>query len=271
MEGLNFNLLHKVNRTDEYCSKHGQQSMIMLMNHESFCPLCVQEKKRQRNNDIVFAGAFKQYRRGFYEVLRKDSVLDDEDLWAASFDNYETEEGSESEKNLKKARQIAGRYLNRNYGANTIITGPPGVGKSHLAISMLKGVNEHIKPNAACLFISINELIRLIKDSFNYKGGRYRESRMVTFLGQVSLLVLDDLGSEASFKRETREASEYVQQVLFGILNKRKRTIITTNLSSDELSHIYNPKLLSRMYKGVVKNDGIIKFENTEDKRMVKF
>ena len=94
---------------------------------------------------------------------------------------------------------------------------------------------------------------------------------MVDLLGKVSLLVLDDLGSEASFKRESREASEYVQQVLFGVLNKRSRTIITTNLSSKELSEIYNPKLLSRMYKGVVKNNAIIKFEKTEDKRMAIF
>jgi len=59
---------------------------------------------------------------------------------------------------------------------------------------------------------------------------------------------------------------------LFGILNKRKRTIITTNLNSDELSKIYNPKLLSRMYKGIEKGDSIIKFtEKTEDKRKVVF
>ncbi|MDV6381168.1 ATP-binding protein, partial [Pediococcus pentosaceus] len=171
----------------------------------------------------------------------------------------------------KKAKQIAYKYMDRNYQANTIITGNPGVGKSHLAISMLKGVNDHIKPNASCLFVSVNELLRLIKDSFNHPDGYYTESRMVDLLGKVSLLVLDDLGSEASFKRDNREASEYVQQVLFGVLNKRNRTIITTNLNSDELSKIYNPKLLSRMYKGVMKNDGIIKFKETQDKRMAIF
>lgn len=136
---------------------------------------------------------------------------------------------------------------------------------------MLKGVNENIKPNASCLFISINEMMRKIKDSFEHRDSYYTESRMVDLLGKVSLLVLDDLGSEASFRRESREASEYVQQALFGVLNKRSRTIITTNLSSKELSEIYNPKLLSRMYKGVVKNDAIIKFEKTEDKRMAIF
>ena len=95
---------------------------------------------------------------------------------------------------------------------------------------------------------------------------------MTSLMGRVSLLVLDDLGSEASFKRELTEASDWVQGVLFGILNKRNRTIITTNLTTKELKAIYNPKLISRMNKGVAKNDGVIKFTNaTPDKREVIF
>lgn len=271
MAGLNFELLKHVKKTNEYCQVHPEQQLLVLADHEPFCPRCVEENSRHKNNELVTIGAMRNYKRGFYDVLRKDSIIDDEDLWQASFDNYEVNSGTEAEANLKKARQIAGKYLNRDYQANTIITGNPGVGKSHLAISMLKGVNENIKPNASCLFVSVNELLRLIKGSFEHRDSYYTESRMVDLLGKVSLLVLDDLGSEASFKRDNREASEYVQQVLFGVLNKRNRTIITTNLNSDELSKIYNPKLLSRMYKGVMKNDGIIKFKETQDKRMAIF
>lgn len=271
MAGLNFRLLQKVKPTGEYCAIHPQQELVQLPNHEPFCPVCVKEKQRHKNNDLVTIGALQEYRRGFHDVLRKDSIIDDEELWHASFDNYQVEPGSEAETNLKKAKNIAAKYLDRSYKANTIITGNPGVGKSHLAISMLKGINETIKPNASCLFVSVNEMMRLIKSSFEHKDRYYTEGRMVDLLGKVNLLVLDDLGSEASFKRDAREASEYVQQLLFGVLNKRNRTIITTNLSSKELSEIYNPKLLSRMYKGVVSNDAIIKFEKTEDKRMAIF
>lgn len=272
MEDLSFNLLNQANLTDEYCKIHPNQKLVRVGNeHNSFCTLCVKEQREKHLNGLVLKGVLSNYHRGFRDVLRKDSIVDDEDLWEASFENYEVNSGTEAEANLKKAKQIAYKYMDRNYQANTIITGNPGVGKSHLAISMLKGVNDHIKPNASCLFVSVNELLRLIKDSFNHPDGYYTESRMVDLLGKVSLLVLDDLGSEASFKRDNREASEYVQQVLFGVLNKRNRTIITTNLNSDELSKIYNPKLLSRMYKGVMKNDGIIKFKGTQDKRMAIF
>ncbi|KRN94564.1 ATP-binding protein [Pediococcus stilesii] len=272
MEDLSFNLLNQAKAIDEYCKIHPSQKLIKVGNqHEPFCIQCVKEQREQHMNDLVLKGVLSNYHRGFRDVLIKDSIIDDEDLWKADFSNYEVEKGTEAENNLNKARHLAGRYLNRSYTANTVITGNPGVGKSHLAISMLKAVNEHIKPNASCLFVSVNELIRLIKDSFSHPDSQYTESRMVELLGKVNLLVLDDLGSEASFKRESREASEYVQQVLFGVLNKRNRTIITTNLNSDELSKIYNPKLLSRMYKGVMKNDGIIKFKQTKDKRMAIF
>uniref|UniRef100_UPI00403F2184 hypothetical protein n=1 Tax=Lentilactobacillus hilgardii TaxID=1588 RepID=UPI00403F2184 len=72
---------------------------------------------------------------------------------------------------------------------------------------------------------------------------------------KTDLLVLDDLGAEASFKRFDKhnpaQASEYVQRVLYGIVNGRNRTIITTNLSSEQLSTMYNPKLVSRLYTGI--------------------
>ena len=270
--GDSFRLLKKVKTLPTYCETHRNCHMTQLEGHEPFCPMCVRQSKHERDTAIVMQGAWQSYRRAFHGVLKNDSIFDDDDLKPATFANYEVEKGSEAETNLNKARHITGRYLNRGYKANTIITGVPGVGKSHLAVSMAKAVNEHIKPDAACLFVSVNELMRLIKDSFSNKNSPFTEQRMVKLLGGVSLLVLDDLGSEASFQSNHQEASEWVQQVLFGILNKRNRTIITTNLTSEELTKIYNPKLLSRMYKGVVKNDGVIKFTNaTDDKRKVVF
>ena len=270
--GNSFSLLKKVKTLPTYCETHRDCHMTQLEGHEPFCPMCVRKIKHERDTAIVMQGTWQSYRRAFHGVLQNDSIFDDDDLKPATFANYTVDSGSEAETNLNKVRHIAGQYLDRGYKANTIITGMPGVGKSHLAVSMLKAVNEHIKPDAACLFVSVNELMRLIKDSFSNKSSQFTEQRMVKLLRGVNLLVLDDLGSEASFQSNHQEASEWVQQVLFGILNKRNRTIITTNLTSEELTKIYNPKLLSRMYKGVVKNDGVIKFTNaTDDKRKVVF
>lgn len=270
--GLNFELLKRVKTLPTYCPIHPDTHLVSLKGHDDFCLKCAQKNIQQRHTEAVLTGVWQAYRRDFHGVLSNDSIMDDFDLKKANFENYEVSPDSEAAANLRKARHIAGRYLDRDYQANTIITGAPGVGKSHLAVSMLKAVNEHIEPDASCLFISVNEVMRLIKGSFNNKQSKYTEEYMTKLMGQVSLLVLDDLGSEASFQTSTNEASNWVQGVLFGILNKRNRTIITTNLTSEELTKIYNPKLLSRMYKGVVKNDGVIKFTDaTDDKRKVVF
>lgn len=71
---------------------------------------------------------------------------------------------------------------------------------------------------------------------------------MTRLLTKVDLLVLDDLGSESSMNRD-KAASDFVQRTLFGILNSRKRIIITANLNAIELSNMYNDKLASRMEK----------------------
>lgn len=133
-------------------------------------------------------------------------------------------------------------------------------------MAMLQAVNQHSKEMVSCLFISMNDMFRLIKASFGNRESKYTELNMTDLLSKVDLLVLDDLGSESSFKRENREAGEYIQNVIFGVLNARQHTIITTNLNNEQLEEIYNPKITSRIYKGV---DGhIIKFtKKTQDKR----
>lgn len=268
LETINFDLLKQVNKTDKKCSKHG--TPLVEFNGQTFCPTCQKEQTQQQNDERVSQQAEKHHRRKTVEILRKDSIVGDKDLWHASFKNFEVS-NQETEEALYRARHIAGEYLKAEHTFNTVLTGIPGTGKSHLAMSILKAVNDNADPYISCLFISVNDLLRLIKDSISNPESVYKEDRMVKQLSNVDLLVLDDLGSESSFKQEASESSEYNQKILFGILNARRNTIITTNLSSDELENIYNQKIISRLYKGV--EGHIIKFtEETADKRSkIKF
>lgn len=281
MEGLNFELLSRVKTLPETCPIHPNQHLVQLKHkakgdgeeQSAFCPKCVAERIANRHNDVFLQGVWRNYRRSFHGVLRYDSIFDDEEILGETFDSYHVKPGTEAERNLNQARHLAGMYLDRSYKPNTILTGKPGTGKTHLAMAMLQAVNEHIKPDAACLFLSVNEVVRRVKDSFNNRESPYTEARITRLAGLANLLVLDDLGSEASFRSSNTEASDWVQQLLFGILNKRSgRTIVTTNLNSAELARIYNPKLLSRMYRGIERNHSIIKFtEVTTDKRLEMF
>ncbi|VDG31462.1 DNA replication protein [Lactobacillus plantarum] [Lactiplantibacillus mudanjiangensis] len=261
---LDFPALRSLRSSDRECPRH-HVKMVYLPGHEPFCMVCTRENIDLKNQAIADEAKSRFDRYHTVGVMRRDSIIDDDDVKPATFDNYEPN-SEEAIINLKLARNIAKDYLSPKAKYNTILTGLPGRGKSHLALAMLKAVNQHSQVPMSCLFVSVNKLMRLIRSSFDYPDSKYTEANMIELCVNADLLVLDDLGSEASFKQDTSEASEFVQRVLFGILDDRNRTIITTNLKSEQLAKIYNPKLLSRMYKGI--NGHIIKFtEETPDKR----
>lgn len=269
---MQFKMLHQLKKSSDVCSKHGVNK-VYLPGHEPFCMICTREKIEQQNHRIIDNANDYWHKRRTSDVLRFDSIFDDPTLMDASFDNFRPN-STESANNLKLARKIAGEYLRPETTYNTILTGLPGRGKSHLALSILKAVNQYSDKSVACLFVSVNELFRLIKDSFNHPDSRYTEQNMVELLADADLLVIDDLGSEATFQsvnsRNRKEASDYVQNVLFGIVNNRQRTIITTNLSSKALTETYNPKIISRLYRGI--NGHVISFTDaTPDTREVDF
>jgi len=101
MAGLNFELLKHVKKTNEYCQIHPDQKFLMLANHEPFCPKCVEDKRRHKNNELVTIGALRNYKRGFYEVLKKDSIIDDEELWQRSLEKHRAKAGSAQATNPK--------------------------------------------------------------------------------------------------------------------------------------------------------------------------
>lgn len=261
---MEFPLLKELKDTEEICPKHNIP-LVQLRETTQFCTECQKEKIQADESKRVENAEERHYRRRTVETLEKDSLVGDPLLWGASFENYQTD-NEETTKALELSKVFAAEYLNPEKNFNTIFSGVPGAGKSHLAMSILKMVNENANPLMSCLFISVNDLMRVIKDSISNKESKYTEDNMIRLLTKADLLVLDDLGSESSFKRETTESSEYNQKILFAILNARSRTIITTNLSSEELRAIYNPKIISRIFRGV--EGHIIKFTSeTKDKR----
>lgn len=264
MDSINFDCLKQ---TDDVCEKHNEK-LIKIGNRKAVCISCVKEKVDKKESAIVKKEVERDHKRKTIDVLKKDSIVFDDDILTATFDNFDVT-NEETEKAKEQARMAAYQYLDKNNKFNTLLTGTPGTGKSHLAMSILKAVNDNAKEPTSCLFISTNELMRRIKDSFNNKDSFYTENRMIELLSNVDLLVLDDLGSESVFRSNNiNEATNYTQNVLFGVLDRRKRTIITTNLNSQELAEIYNEKIVSRICKNL-SEETLIKFTTeTKDKRL---
>ncbi|MBQ5316771.1 MAG: ATP-binding protein [Oscillospiraceae bacterium] len=119
-----------------------------------------------------------------------------------------------------------------------LMIGNPGLGKTHLSVSIAKEV---INLGHSVIYGSVVDRLRDIeREHF----GRAEEDRNVLdLLLETDLLVLDDLGSE--------QRTPFYESTLYNIINTRintsRPTIISTNLTWEELSQMYNERLISRL------------------------
>jgi len=91
------------------------------------------------------------------------------------------------------------------------------------------------------LFISVPELLLEIRDS--YRGNEISEKAIIDKYSWGDVLVLDNLGVE--------KTSDWVLQTLYTIIDRRYReelrTIITSNLSIEEIREKLDDKIASRI------------------------
>lgn len=234
----------------------------MIIGGQSVCPRCELEAETSKEDEQFRNEIAERKKRNKYNVLASKSVVPDESIKLARFDNYH-ELGDEERVNKQKAWQLV-ECLKKGYQQNVWIQSRiTGVGKSHLAMAMLKELNTL---ETSCLFLDIDEMLRRIRGSFNDKDSPFTEQYFIDLATEVDFLVLDDLGAETGDIDTTKRASDYTSRILRAIQNGRqlKSTIITTNLTSERLNAIYDPKVISRL----MKNIDTIRFEHAKDKRI---
>ncbi|HLQ87169.1 MAG TPA: DnaA/Hda family protein [Enterococcus sp.] len=167
----------------------------------------------------------------------------------------------------KKALVIAKKYANGER-FNTVLSGQAGAGKTMLAVCIMNYLRSK-QPQAKCLFISVTELSELAFSQYHKEEYDQQAKYNQAFkdIAECDLLVLDDLGTESSMTIDTSESSNTVQKMLFriGDLMQGKRLVITTNNNGEELTEMYNPKIISRLLTS--NQEHILKFENVEDYR----
>jgi DNA replication protein DnaC len=102
------------------------------------------------------------------------------------------------------------------------LIGPPGIGKTHIAVSVLRRVV--VEKRARGLFYDVRDLLRVIRSTYN-PVVRTAEMDILRPVMDADLLVLDDLGAE--------KPSEWVAETMSLIVNtrynERRPTIFTTN------------------------------------------
>jgi DNA replication protein DnaC len=103
-----------------------------------------------------------------------------------------------------------------------LLIGPPGIGKTHIAVSVLRQVI--VEKGAHGLFYDVRDLLRMIRSTYN-PVVRTAEMDILRPVMEAELLILDDLGAE--------KPSEWVEETMNLIVNtrynERRPTIFTTN------------------------------------------
>ena len=141
------------------------------------------------------------------------------------FHNYRPQNPSQ-ERALSFSTKLAMEYPAVERGL--LFSGTVGVGKTHLAVSILKGLTER---GFTCLFYEFGALLKEIQDSYN-ASTKTSELRVLAPVFDADVLVLDELGAS----KPTDWVRDTMAHIINTRYNDRKVTIFTTNYLDDRLA-----------------------------------
>lgn len=152
-------------------------------------------------------------RHGQFESVRLPKRYD-----GFHFGNYKPQNESQTVA-LKSAMNFAMEYPAVDRGL--LLVGSVGVGKTHLAVSILKGLTER---GFSCLFYEFGSLLKEIQDSYN-TNTQSSELAVLAPVLNADVLVLDELGAS----KPTDWVRDTMAHVINTRYNEKKFTVFTTN------------------------------------------
>ena len=173
-----------------------------------------------------------------YEQSNIREMLQHDNFQSLSYEYYEGEDLSRFKKAVITCQNFI-KNFNSDYH-NLFFYGTVGTGKTFLSNCVAK---ELIESGHSVIYFSAAGLFDLLsRYSFDYKGKEDERERYAD-LYQCDLLIIDDLGTELT--------NQFVASRLFSLLNERhmgkKATVISTNLSLEELRNRYSDRIFSRI------------------------
>ena len=176
--------------------------------------------------------------RLLYEQSGIRDMLEKENFSVLSYDYYQGEDLERFQKAVIGCRNFI-KTFDTDY-QNLFFYGTVGTGKSFLSGCVAK---ELIESGHSVIYFSAAGLFELLsRNMFDYKN-REDSAGFHDDLHSCDLLIIDDLGTEYT--------KNIAPSVLFSLLNGRhlnkKSTIISTNLSLEDIRNRYSDRVFSRI------------------------
>ena len=171
---------------------------------------------------------------GIYKLIQKEN-----------FDNFEFKyyEEKDVRENIEDIYYLSKEFaenFSRKETRNLLFIGGTGLGKTHLSTSIAKVVIDNGYD------VVYETAQRVFKDYEDERFGRAQKNAEGEYPSakyeDCDLLIIDDLGAEMQ--------SEFNASALYGIINTRinleKSTIVSTNLTQNEIQERYSDRIASR-------------------------
>ncbi|MFI3237761.1 MAG: ATP-binding protein [Lachnospiraceae bacterium] len=173
----------------------------------------------------------KRINQHVYEQSNIDTYIQKHNFSTLSYDFYKGNDLQNFTKAVDASKHMIDEFETTNQ--NLLFFGDVGCGKSFLSGCIAK---ELIDSGYRVIYFSATTIFDIF-----YKNGLYNSLKD---LYNYKLVIIDDLGSEMT--------SSFVTTALFSLLNERIQsglsTIISTNLSINELGTRYSEKTASRIF-----------------------
>ena len=184
------------------------------------CPICDDTTWKT----IVVDGVSRVTRCDCWQQRMQSSLLQNARIprryQHCTLENFETHTDSQRTAHRKAARLVEQFPV---VDRGLLFYGDAGVGKTHLAVAILRAIVERTRARA--LFYESRELLKIVRDSYNNNDTSELDVLRPVF--EAEFLVLDDLGAE--------KKSEWVDETIGLVVNtrysERRATVFTTNLT----------------------------------------
>lgn len=158
---------------------------------------------------------------------------------------------------LMKAKMLVNEYPAVEKGL--LLIGSVGVGKTHLAVAILKGL---AAKGVQSLFCESGSLLKQIQDSYNAIS-QTSELRVLAPVYQAEVLVFDELGSTVP--------TDWVRDTMYQIINKRyndkRLTIFTTNYRDEpRVEQNQETAAPKRTFSSKVSSERLLEMTTLEDR-----